>query len=63
MSEFYVDDGGAITEVIDPTAEDCGCIITRYPDGTWTDTGCFRHMPHSSDDEWRALQDDNGEAD
>lgn len=49
MSEFHVDDDGTITEVVDPTGA-CRCVIRRYPDGTWTDTGCFRHMPHSSDE-------------
>jgi len=43
--ELFID-GDVIVEVVDPTGEDCGCVIRHYPDGTFEDSGCFRHMPH-----------------
>jgi hypothetical protein len=46
--ELHVEDDGTIVQVVDPTGRDCGCIIRSYPDGSWTDSGCFRHMPHHS---------------
>ena len=46
--ELSVEPDGTIVEVVDPTGVDCGCVIRRYPDGTWTDSGCPRHMPHDS---------------
>jgi len=47
-SDYSVEADGTLVEVIDTTGLDCGCIIRRYADGTWTDSGCFRHMPHDS---------------
>jgi hypothetical protein len=41
-------DGDDLVAVVDPTGEDCGCVITTRPDGTWEDSGCFRHCPHHS---------------
>jgi hypothetical protein len=42
----------AITEAktFNITTEDCGCVRRHYPDGSWTDSGCLRHMPHRSDE-------------
>jgi hypothetical protein len=50
MHDYRIEDDGTLVEIVDPTGKGCGCVIRHYPDGSWTDSGCFRHMPHESDE-------------
>jgi hypothetical protein len=49
--DIIIEDDGTTVELVDVTGYDCGCVITVRPDGSWIDSGCFRHKPHTSWDQ------------